>query len=41
MKDRIKELEDKASSECWSYCYEQGLTTEEQNEYDKLVEGVE
>ena len=34
---RIKALEDKALGECWSYCYEQGLTEEEQNEYDILL----
>jgi len=34
---RITTLENKALSECWTYCYENGLTTEEQKEYDKLV----
>ena len=34
---RIKELEHKALCECWEYCYENGLTKEEQEEYHKLV----
>ena len=34
---RLMELEDKASSECWSYCYENGLTEKEQEEYDDLL----
>jgi len=38
---RIKALEEKAVSECWQYCYEQGLTAKEQAEYDKLVSGGE
>jgi hypothetical protein len=35
--ERIKELERKASCECWGYCYENGLTDKEREEYDKLV----
>jgi len=30
-------LENKALSECWSYCFENGLTEEEQEEYARLV----
>jgi len=36
---RIKELENKAKCNCWEYCYENGLTKEEQEEYDELVYG--
>jgi len=35
--NRMKELENTASSECWEYCYEQGFTDEERKEYDLLV----
>lgn len=34
---RVIELEEKACAECWEYCYEQGFTKEEREEYDKLV----
>lgn len=34
---RIKELEHKAMCNCWGYCYENGLTNEEQKEYDGLI----
>lgn len=33
---RVKALEKKAFNECWSYCYENGLTKDEQEQYDIL-----
>ena len=37
--ERLKELENKACSECWEYCFENGLNKAEQEEYDDLVYG--
>jgi Pyruvate/2-oxoacid:ferredoxin oxidoreductase delta subunit len=34
---RIKELELLACTACWSFCFENGLTEEEQAEYNELM----